>query len=90
MIAAAQTRSIEQFRQMTGSGKKASIEAVVEGADTARVLQAIVDILKKADRDVLLAFEEVLETAMDQGEGNARMPWTALSLHAGNSGDRKE
>jgi hypothetical protein len=70
LLAAAQTLSVEQFRQKTGSGKKATVAAVVDNSDAARVLQSIVDILKRADPDALLAFQEVLRFAMLQGGEN--------------------
>lgn len=70
LLAAAQTLSVEQFRQKTGSGKKATVAVIVDGSATARVLQSIVDILKRADPDSLLAFQEVLQNAMLQAGGN--------------------
>jgi len=71
LIVAAQTQPVEAFRQMTGSGKKASVGAVVDSSDAARVLQSIVDILKTAEPDALLMFHEVLQNAMLQAGGNA-------------------
>jgi hypothetical protein len=71
LIAAAQTLPVEAFRQMTGSGKKATVEVVVDSSEAARALQAINDILKMADTDALLRFQEVLGDAMLQGGGNA-------------------
>ncbi len=71
LIVAAQTLSVEEFRQMTGSGKKATVEFTVESKDDARVLQSIGDILKRADTDALFKFEQVLVHAMDQAGGNA-------------------
>jgi hypothetical protein len=70
LIVAAQTLTVEAFRQMTGSGKKATVEVVVDGSDTARRLQWIANILKMADPDSLLAFQEVLQNAMLQADGN--------------------
>jgi len=70
LVVAAQTLTLEEFRQMTGSGKKASVHVIVDGTETARVLQSIVEIQKRADPGALLAFEEVLEHAMEQAEGN--------------------
>ena len=71
LIVAAQTLPVEAFRQMTGSGKKATVEVLVDGSDTARRLQWIANILKMADPDSLLAFQEVLQNAMLQADGNA-------------------
>ena len=71
LIAAAQTMTVEVFRQMTGAGKQATVEVAVDSSDAARALQEIVDILKMADTDALLRFQEVLECAMIQGGGNA-------------------
>jgi len=71
LIAAAQTMTVEVFRQMTGSGKKATVEVVVDSSDAARALQAIVDILKMAETGALLRLQEVLEDAVIQGGGNA-------------------
>ncbi len=70
LLAAAQTLPVEEFRQITGFGKKAGVGAVVDSSDAARVLQSIVDILKRADTDALLAFQNVLRLAMIQGEEN--------------------
>ena len=70
LIVAAQTLPVKAFRLMTGSGKKAGVGAVVDSSDAARVLQAIVDILKRADTDALLAFQNVLRLAMIQGGEN--------------------
>jgi len=70
LIAAAQTLTLEEFRQKTGSGKKATVAVVVDSSDAARVLQTIVDILKRADTDALLAFQNVLGLAMVHCEEN--------------------
>jgi hypothetical protein len=71
LIAAAQTFSIEAFREMAGFGKKASVEVLVDGSDAARRLQWILNFLKMADPDSLLTFQEVLQNAMLQADGNA-------------------
>jgi hypothetical protein len=71
LIAAAQTLPVEAFRQMTGSGKKAIVEVVVDNSDLARALQPIVDILKMADPNALVGLQEVFGYAMTQGGGNA-------------------
>ena len=41
LIAAAQTLSVKEFRQLAGYGKKATVEAVVESPEVARELQPI-------------------------------------------------
>jgi len=56
---------------MTGVGKRASVEVLVDGSETARRLQSIVDILKTAEPDALLMFHQVLQNAMLQAGGNA-------------------
>ena len=71
LIAAAQTLPAEEFRQMIGAGKKATVAVVVDSRDTARLLQPIIDILKRADPDALQGIYEVFEHAMIQGGGNA-------------------
>ena len=71
LIAAAQTLPVEAFRQMTGSGKKATVEVVVDNSEAARTLQAIDDILKMADTDALLGLKEVFQHAMLRTDGNA-------------------
>ena len=45
LVLAAQTLPVEEFRQMTGYGKKAIVEAVVDNSDVARALQPILAIL---------------------------------------------
>jgi hypothetical protein len=71
LIADAQTLPVEAFRQMTGYGKKASVEVVVDGSGTARALQPIVDVMRMADAGALVKFHDVLQHAMLQGGGNA-------------------
>src|SRR5262249_38938031 len=71
LIAAAQTLPVEEFRRMTGYGKKATVEAVVDNGEVARALQPIISILKMADSDALVALQEVLDHAMAQAGGNA-------------------
>jgi hypothetical protein len=71
LIAAAQTMTVELFRQMTGAGKKATVEVVVNSSDAARALQAIVDWLKMADPDALRELRVVVDEAMLQAGGNA-------------------
>lgn len=70
LIAAAQTRTAKDFRQLTGYGKKAVVEAVVESQEAARELQRILAILKMADAGALAALREVLEHAMLLGGDN--------------------
>jgi len=71
LISAAETLNVEVFRQMTGSGKKATVEVVVDSSDTARALQPIVDWLKRADPDALRKLGVVVDDAMLQAGGNA-------------------
>ncbi len=71
LVAAAQTLPVEAFRQMTGSGKKATVEVVVDSSEAARPLQAIVGILKMADPDALVGLHEVFQHAMVRAGGNA-------------------
>jgi hypothetical protein len=71
LIIAAQTLSIEAYRQMTGSGKKATVEVVVDSSEAARALQATNDILKMADTDALRTLHEVFQHAMLRAGGNA-------------------
>jgi len=71
LIVAAETLPVGEFRQMAGSGKKATVEVLVDDSDTARRLQWILNFLKMADPDSLLAFQEVLQNAMLQADGNA-------------------
>jgi hypothetical protein len=71
LIVAAQTLPVEAFRQMTGSGKRVTVEVLVDDSDTARRLQWIANILKLADPDSLLALQEVLQNAMLQANRNA-------------------
>lgn len=70
LMGAAQTLTIEDFRQMTGAGKKATVEVVVEGSEAARALQPIVDWLKMADPDALRELGVVVDEAMLQAGGN--------------------
>jgi hypothetical protein len=70
LIAAAQTLPVEEFRQKTGSGKKATVAVVVDSRDTARALQSIVDRLKPADPDALQELGVVVDEAMLQAGGN--------------------
>ncbi len=71
LITAAQTLPVEAFRQMTGSGKRATVEVDVDNSIAARALQPIVDILKLADTDALRALREVFQHAMVRAGGNA-------------------
>ena len=71
LVAAAQTLPVEEFRQMTGYGKKATVEVVVDNGDVARALQPLLTIWKMADLDALIAFGEVFQHAMMQAGGNA-------------------
>jgi hypothetical protein len=71
LIAAAQTLPVESFRQITGSDKRAVVEVQVDDSDTARRLQWILNFLRMADPDSLLAFQEVLQNALLQSSGNA-------------------
>ncbi len=71
LITAAQTLPAEAFRQVTGSGKRATVEVVVDSSDKARALQPNVDILKMVDTDALLELHEVFQHAMLQAGGNA-------------------
>jgi hypothetical protein len=71
LIGAAQTLPAESFRQMTGFGKKPTIEVTVDSSEAACALQPIVDILKMAEPDALLGLQEVVRHAMIQGGGNA-------------------
>jgi hypothetical protein len=64
LIAAAQTMTVELFRQMTGAGKKATVEVVVNSSDAARALQVIVDWLKMADPDALRELRLIFYTMM--------------------------
>jgi hypothetical protein len=62
---------VQEFRLLTGFGKKASVEVVVDDSDTARALQPIVDVMRMADAGAVVKFHLVLQHAMLQGGGNA-------------------
>lgn len=55
---------------MTGGGKKAMVEAVMESSEAARELQAIVAILKSADAGALAALHAIFDQAMSQAGSN--------------------
>jgi hypothetical protein len=70
LIGAAQGLPVEAFRQMTGSGKRVTVEVVVDSSDVARALEPIVAIFKMAEPDALLGLQEVVRHAMLQAGGN--------------------
>ena len=70
LISAAQTLPVKEFRLMTGYGKKATVEAVMESREAALELQPILAILKAADLEAIAALRQVFERAMVQAGGS--------------------
>lgn len=70
LMAAAQRLPVEEFRQMIGVGKKATVAVCVDSRDAARELQAINNRLKMADPDALQELRVVVDEAMFQAGGN--------------------